>query len=71
MQQQTKAKVTYMKQSNTLKCPFAIMMPEHYNPSGSCKCFNKRHRHRVMMKQWEYTPKDFLDAGVVSKAEDV
>lgn len=64
------AEVTMMKQSDMLKCPFAIMMSEHYTPTGKCKCHNKMHRHQVMMAQWEYTPLDFVQAGVVAKAED-
>lgn len=36
--------VTYLKQSDLLKCPFAIMMPGHYNTDGSCKCSDPVHR---------------------------
>lgn len=42
--QPTQPTFSYMKQSDILKCPFAIMMPEHYNSDGSCKCSDPDHR---------------------------
>lgn len=53
-------KITIMKQSDMLKCKFAIMVPEHYRSDGSCKCNNAEHR-KMMIREWEYTEKDFED----------
>lgn len=60
------ADIRFMKQSDMLKCPFAIMMPEHYRPDGTCKCNDPIHRNIVMIPQWEYTEQDFIDAGVIN-----
>ena len=51
--------VTLHKQADMLKCPFAIMMPEHYRNDGKCLCTNKKHRENVMVAEWEYTEEDF------------
>lgn len=56
--------IRYIHQAAILKCPFAIMMPEHYNDDGTCKCTDKHHRDTVMIPQWEYTEQDFIDAGI-------
>lgn len=57
-------KVTYLKQSDILKCPFAIMMPEHYNDDGSCRCSDPDHR-AMMIRDWEYTKADFEAADLL------
>lgn len=61
------APITYMRQSDMLKCPFAIMMLEHYNGDGTCKCTDKTHRDTVMIPQWGYTEQDFIDAGITQQ----
>lgn len=62
-QQLQHGKISYMKQSDMLKCPFAIMVPEHYRPDGSCKCNDPEHR-AMMIQDWEYTEADFIGAGI-------
>lgn len=42
------------------KCPFSILLPEHYRSDGSCKCDDKVHR-QVMVQQWGYKDSDFKD----------
>lgn len=41
-----------MKQSDVHKCPHYIMMPDHYNNDGSCKCTDLNHAE---MLTWGYT----------------
>jgi len=41
-----------MKQSDVHKCPHYIMMPDHYNNDGSCKCTDFSHAE---MLTWGYT----------------
>jgi hypothetical protein len=52
--------VFIMKHSDIFKCPFAIMMPEHYREDGSCKCSDAEHR-KMMVKKWGYKTKQFKD----------
>ena len=47
-----------IKQSDIAKCPFYIMVPEHYRQDGYCKCDDRYHRNKEM-KSWGYTKKDF------------
>lgn len=63
------AEVQYPKQSDMLKCPFAIMVPEHYRPDGSCKCNDPEHR-AMMIQDWEYTEADFIGAGIQLDGSD-
>ena len=62
------AKVTIMKQSDMLKCRFCIIAPEHYREDGSCKCDDPDHR-KMMIKEWEYTAKDFKGIPLRKKIE--
>jgi hypothetical protein len=50
--------VRVIKQSDLAKCPFTILVAEHYRPDGSCKCSDKAERKR-MIKDWGYTKADF------------
>ena len=50
--------VTILKQSDLLRCPFVIMVPEHYRADGTCKCDSASYR-RMMMREWQYKPSDF------------
>lgn len=34
------------------KCPYFILLPEHYRKDGSCRCNDARHTE---MKKWGYT----------------
>lgn len=43
-----------------LKCPFSIMMPEHYRNDGTCKCDDPDHRE-MMIHDWDYSRDDFKD----------
>jgi hypothetical protein len=54
------ATVRVMKQSDLLKCPFTIMVPEHYRPDGSCKCDDAQERKK-MIAEWEYTEEAFAN----------
>lgn len=65
----TQPTFSYMKQSDMLKCPFAIMVPEHYNSDGSCKCSDPDHR-AMMIAEWEYTEADFVGAGICLDGSD-
>lgn len=56
--------IRVLKQSDMLKCPFAIMAMEHYRDDGTCKCNDAEHR-AMMIREWEYTEQDFIDAGIV------
>lgn len=53
--------VRSLKQSDILKCPFVIMVAEHYRTDGSCKCDDPEHR-AMMIAEWEYTEDDFKGA---------
>lgn len=52
--------VRTLKQSDLMKCPFCIIMPDHYRADGTCKCDDARHR-KMMIKEWEYTEADFAN----------
>jgi hypothetical protein len=54
------APVTTMRQSDILKCKFAILIPSHYRPDGTCLCNDKAHRE-MMVREWEYSAEDFAD----------
>lgn len=45
------------------RCPFLIMVPEHYRPDESCKCNCPNERAR-MIREWDYTEEDFRRVGV-------
>lgn len=61
-------RVFTMKQSDLLKCPFAIMVPEHYREDGTCKCDDAAHRE-FMIAKWEYTPESFEGIPLREKSE--
>lgn len=50
--------VRQIKQSDISKCPFVILVPEHYRADGSCKCDDADERKR-MIEEWDYTEKMF------------
>lgn len=52
--------VRVMKYSDIAKCPFTILVPEHYWSNGTCKCSDATHR-KMMIKKWGYTKEDFAD----------
>jgi hypothetical protein len=43
--------VREIKQSDMLKCPFCIMVAEHYHEDGRCRCDDPTHSE---MKEWGY-----------------
>lgn len=56
--------VRTIKHADIKACPFFILVPDHYEPSGKCKCHDADERAR-MIREWEYTEEDFRKAGVV------
>lgn len=54
------ATIVTMKRSDLLKCPFAIILPEHYRQDGSCRCDDLIHRAK-MVREWGYSTEDFAD----------
>ena len=58
MNKRNSPRVTLIKQSDILKCPFCIVDMSHYRDDGSCKCDDPEHRKHMILN-WEYTEKDF------------
>lgn len=56
--------VREIKQSDLMKCPFMILMADHYRNDGTCKCNDPEHRE-FMKKNWEYTDDDFRGKGLI------
>ena len=56
--------VREIDQARLLECPFFIMVSEHYNGDGSCKC-REASEQRKMLRDWGYTRRDFKRAGIV------
>ena len=40
-----------LRQSSMIKCPYSIMMPEHYRADESCRCDDPTHNE---MSEWGY-----------------
>ena len=40
-----------IRQSDIMKCPHYIMLPEHYNSEGTCKC---RDPNETVLAEWGY-----------------
>ena len=53
-----KPKVFILKQSDILKCPFAIIDHSHYRNNGTCKC-DDPDEQAMMIEEWGYTREDF------------
>lgn len=62
----TLSNVRLIKQSDIGKCPFFIMVPDHYREDGTCKCNDPEYREKVM-KGWGYKKKDFIRVGIIKK----
>ena len=58
--------VREIDQSTFLKCPFVIIIPEHYDTTdgAACLCHNPVYRKDVM-RAWGYTKKDFKRAKLI------
>ena len=56
--------IRMIKQSDVGKCPFFILVVDHYRADGSCKCSNKEHR-AMMIKEWEYKKSSFKSIKLV------
>lgn len=41
-----------VRHSDVGKCPFLILVPEHYRDDGSCRCDDPDHRE---MAEWGYS----------------
>lgn len=52
--------ILIMRQSDIAKCPFYILVPEHYREDGTCKCNDAEERAK-MIREWGYSPEDFKD----------
>lgn len=52
--------VRRIKHSDLRRCPFAILVPEHYRDDGSCKCDDADHR-KMMIAEWEYSEESFAN----------
>ena len=48
-----------IKQSDIMKCPFAILVADHYREDGSCKCSNVA--ERIRMAKGGYNAECFQD----------
>lgn len=46
-----RGKRTIMDQDVILRCPFLIIVPDHYRADGSCKC---NEREYAIMEEWGY-----------------
>lgn len=53
--------VASIRQADIARCPFAIMVPAHYRPDGSCKCDDPAEQ-AMMIKEWGYTRASFTRA---------
>ena len=42
------------------RCPFSILVTEHYRADGSCRCNDVSHRV-FMVNEWGYSPSDFAN----------
>jgi hypothetical protein len=47
--------VKTVKRSDIDSCPHLIMVPEHYNDDGTCRCGDQTHQE---MADWGYTWSD-------------
>lgn len=45
------AQIRKLKQSDLLKCPHCILMPQHYRADGTCKCDDPNEH---VMQGWGY-----------------
>jgi len=43
--------VRMIKQSDIMKCPLFIMVPEHYKADGTCLCFDKGEQDRIVKER--------------------
>lgn len=46
-----RGKITLLRHADIMKCPHAIIMSEHYNADGSCKCNDP---NATVMAEWGY-----------------
>lgn len=56
----TLSNIREIKQSDLLRCRFAVLVASHYREDGSCKCDDAAER-RMMIKEWGYAKRDFKD----------
>lgn len=50
--------IRYIRQSDVMRCPHYIMVPEHYRDDGSCKCDDPQEQE-MMTREWGYRRSDF------------
>ncbi len=58
------ATIRVLKHSDIRRCPFVILIPDHYRADGTCKCDDATERAR-MIREWGYTPAAFERVGLV------
>lgn len=54
------ADIQILHYEDIAKCPFIILMPDHYRKDGSCRCDDAQERKK-MIAEWEYTEEQFKD----------
>lgn len=59
------ANVRMIRQSAVVACPFFILDPSHYGPSGSCLCDSAAERAR-MVREWGYKPTSWANPPAVA-----
>ncbi len=57
--------VREIAQADLRRCPFAILVPEHYYADGTCKCGDPTERAR-MIREWGYSEEDFAGVPLVT-----
>ena len=60
------ANVRLLRKSDVERCPFYILLADHYRDDGSCKCNDAVYR-KTVMRRWGYRRADFIRAGIVKK----
>ena len=43
--------VRMIKQSDIMKCPLFIMVPEHYKTDGTCMCFDVAAQEKILAER--------------------
>lgn len=51
-----------IRQADAMRCPFCILVPDHYREDGSCKC-NDPEYQKMMIREWGYRKRDFKRVG--------
>lgn len=60
--------IRMIRQADIMKCPFYILVPDHYREDGTCKCDDPEHR-AMMIREWGYKKKQFKDIPMRGSSE--